>query len=312
MLAKTQRGMARSIKAHNISLDVFCDWLEGNVLFQDDVELSAVDVVDWLVEEEIYDSQDHAWQLVFDALRELRRRQTWLGQGFPIELTPTHLRRVKPTWRETPSHCFCLALAMRKWYPNWAREFGQDFTEQGELFEELTKTSLQKLFPGWEVYSTGWSRTRTRKLRSVVAAVAACLGEAVGDVERWTKPRANEAGLDLLFYRPFPDKRVGVPVYLLQCASGGDWEGKLHTPNLEIWTKIVQFASKPQKAFATPFALDGGDFVQNCNLVNGMLLDRYRLLSPARDDPDWVPVELRNRIIAWLEPRIERLPKTDG
>ena len=36
------------------------------------------------------------------------------------------------------------------------------------------------------------------------------LGEMKGEIEPWENPGGNEAGLDLLFYRPFPDNRVGV------------------------------------------------------------------------------------------------------
>ncbi len=131
----------------------------------------------------------------------------------------------------------------------------------------------------------------------------------MGDVGRWTRPRANEAGLDVLCYRPFPDGRVGVPVYLMQCASGGDWDGKLHTPNLDIWRNIVNFASVPKKAFATPFSFLDEAFIMNCGVVNGLLLDRYRLLSAAAVNPNWIPGDLTARIIAWVEPRIAALPR---
>ncbi len=308
MLAIPRRGISRSTNVHNVDLDVFCDWIEGSTLFIEEDELSASDIVDALGEGEIYEDQDFAWEIVSDAWSELRRRQDWIGSGCPVEVLDRRLRR-RYDWRDTPAHSFCIALAFAKWYPTWARGFGTDFTIQGELFELLARESLQRLFPGWEIHATGWTRTHAKKLAAVVSEVASRLGESVGDIGRWTKPRANEAGLDLLCYRPFPDKRVGVPVYLLQCASGGDWEGKLHTPNLDIWRNIVHFASMPKKAFATPFAFRDDEFVRNCGIVNGMLLDRCRLLSPAREDAHWVSDALKDRLVAWLQPRIDQLPK---
>lgn len=308
MLAIPTKGIHRSIRKHNVDLEVICDWIEGSALFEDDEELSASDVIDVLIEGEIYDEQDFAWQIVSDAWSELRRRQGWLRNGSPIEITNYRLRRLCG-WQEVPAHSFCLALALAKWYPHWARPFGNDFTEQGQLFELVTKESLQRLFGGWEIYQTGWTRTNTQKLSKVVAEVADRLGERTGEIERWTGPKAKEAGLDLLCYRPFPDNRVGVPVYLMQCASGGDWDRKLHTPNLLIWEKVVVFTSSPKKAFAMPFALLDDGFPRTCNLIGGMLIDRYRLLSPARDDRNWVPDQLKERLIAWLEPRVAQLPK---
>lgn len=310
MLAVPTRGISRSVTEHNVELDVLCDWIEGSILFQDDEELSAPQVVDILIEEEIYASQDFAWERVHDAWNELRRRQDWLDRGSPVEVSARHLRR-RFDWREASAHSFCLTLAFAKWYPNWASNFGHNYTEQGELFELLTKESLERLLSGWEIYLTGWSRTHAQQLSDVVRAVANCLGESIGDIGRWTNAKAKDAGLDLVCYRPFPDRRVGVPVYLFQCASGGNWEDKLHAPDIRIWEKIVTFAASPKKAFALPFALLDEGFPRTCATVNGMLMDRYRLLSPAREGPNWVSGDLRRRLVAWMEPRIVQLPKAN-
>jgi hypothetical protein len=310
MLKIPPRGVSRSVNTHNVELDVFCDWIEGSILFIDG-ELSSTDVVDALTEDHIYDDQDMASEIVANAWSELRQRESWVGNGSAFSVTGRRIARQYPSWQDTPAHSFCVLLSLAKWYRDWARPFGSDYTEQGALFEDLTKEALEKLFSEWRVHQTGWTRTRTNRLAAVVEDVANQLGESKGVVERWTKPTANEAGLDLICYRPFPDGRVGVPVYLMQCASGGDWEGKLHTPNLDIWTKIVQFAASPKKAFATPFAFLEEDFIRNSTLVNGMLLDRYRLLSVADTEDEWVPEPLRRRIVAWAGPRVRTLPVRD-
>jgi hypothetical protein len=238
----------------------------------------------------------------------LRRRESCVGNGSPFTVSGLRITRQYDSWQDTPAHSFCVLLSLAKWYREWARPFGSDYTEQGALFEDLTKESLEKLFSGWHIHQTGWTRTRTNRLATVVDEVADHLGESKGVIERWTRPTANEAGLDLLCYRPFPDRRVGVPVYLMQCASGGDWEGKLHTPNLNIWRHIVQFAAMPKKAFATPFAFLEDEFIRNSALVDGLLLDRYRLLSVADTEEEWVSRSLRRRIIRWARPRVRTLP----
>lgn len=311
MLALPMRGIARSVEAHNVDLDVLSDWIEGSVLFtyENDEKLSKVEAVDLLCEAQVYERQEFAWEIVSDAWGELRRRRAAMGvDTYPLHLeedTAAHL----VDWKTTPAHSFCLTLSLAKWYPDWARNFGRNFTEQGELFELMTQQALEALFDGWRFHRTGWARTRTSRLANVVAEVASLLSETIGRVERWTKPTANEAGLDLLCYRPFLDGRVGVPVYLLQCASGGDWEGKLHTPRLEIWRKIVEFAAMPRKAFATPFSFLDRDFVINCGLVDGLLLDRYRLLSAGAINPNWLSADVVERMVAWIEPRMVALPR---
>lgn len=309
MFALPKRGIARSVEAHNVDLEVLSDWIEGSVLFthENGEELSKTAVVDFLCEAQIYERQAFAWEIVSDAWGELRRRRVSTGGAYPFQVEEDAVARLVD-WKDAAAHSFCLTLSFAKWYPDWATGFGRNFTEQGELFELMTKQALEALFDGWKFHVTGWSRTRTNKLGKIVGDVAGILGESIGRVERWTKPAANEAGLDLLCYRPFQDGRVGVPVYLLQCASGRDWEGKLHTPRLEIWRKIVEFAALPRKAFATPFSLMDGDFVINCGLVDGLLLDRYRLLSAGAVNGNWLSADVAARIVAWIEPRIAALP----
>ena len=302
-------GFARSIKEHNVDLDALCDWIEGNVLFEGE-ELSESNVVDVLCENEVYDSQQFAWEIVGDAWRELARRIGWLNAGSPLTFKGRRLSRVQD-WTEVPAHSFCLCLAYAKFYPAWAASFGSNYTAQGEYFEALTVESLGKHFPNWKIHLTGWSRTNTKKLAGVVEDVAAALGEPIGNLKKWTSASANEAGLDIVCHRSFEDTRPSAPVLLVQCASGKHYEGKLHTPNLRIWCRIVEFTCKPSKAFSTPFALENDEFTQVTNLVNGMVLDRYRLLAPGRTDRNWLSARLSADILAWATPRIGDLPRLD-
>lgn len=307
MLTIPTRGVSRSIKKHNVDLEVFCDWIEGSILFVDG-ELSSTDIVDALREDNIYESQDMATVMVGNAWAELKRRAQCIEPGVAFTISGRRISRQFASWEETPAQSFCLLLSLAKWYRDWAETFGRDYTEQGALFEDLTKESLERLFGGWTIHQTGWARTRVNKLRPVVEDIASQLGEDVGKIERWTRLKANDAGLDIVCFRPFSDKRAGIPVYLMQCASGGDWDGKLHTPRLSTWNRLIEFTVPPQKAFATPFAFSEDDFRINSNNVEGILLDRCRLLSVEVAEADWVSAALAKRIIAWCTPRIARLP----
>lgn len=309
MIKLPTKGVSRSVNEHNSKLDVLCDWVEGNALF-DDEEFSTTDVVDILIEEQIYDDQDFASEMVESVWTEIRRRQRWLGSGTPFQIDHLSIQP-QSTWQDAPGYSFCLLLAYAEWYRDWAGLFGADYTVQGELFELLTKESLELQFNDWQIFQTGWSRTHTVRLADVVDEVVDRLGEMKGDLTRWAEPGAKEAGLDLLCYRPFADKRVGIPVYLMQCASGRDWKNKLKTPDLDLWEKIIQFEARPCKAFSTPFALLDDVFIRKCNLVKGMLLDRYRVLAAARDNYNWVSQQLAERIVDWAEPRIASLPRVD-
>jgi len=309
MLALPTRGISRSVNVHNVELDVFCDWIESNILFEEE-ELWETDVIDVLLEEQIYDDNDMASEIVSNAWTELRRRQSWIGTGSPFSIMARRISRIG-TWRQAPAHSFCLILSLSKWYRPWARQFGSDYTEQGELFEEVIKESLVQQFRDWEIIVTGWSRTRRSGLTKIVNEIGNKLGESVGNISRWTNESAKDAELDMLCYRPFVDGRVGIPLYLFQCASGADWDNKLHTPRIEIWKRLVEFAAIPKKGFAIPFALLDGDFVRSCNLVDGIVIDRYRILAAVSYKQNWVSSELSKRLITWSKSRIAKLPRLE-
>ena len=46
-------------------------------------KLSSIDVIDILVQEQIYEDQDFASEIVMSAWTELRRKQSWIGKGKP-------------------------------------------------------------------------------------------------------------------------------------------------------------------------------------------------------------------------------------
>lgn len=307
MLMLPTVGMIYSVDAHNVKLDVLCDWIECSVLF-DREEVSKNDIVDVLLEENIYVSSDMAAIRLTDAWAELRLRSRLTGVASPFEVEERRVSRRKE-WREVPGHSLCLLLSYAKWNRAWADQFGSNYTTQGELFEELTKESVKRLFDGWDVFITGWSRTHVQSLTTVVRDIARRLDETVGNLERWTTNNAKDAGLDVLFYRSFGDKRVGIPVFMVQCASGGNWREKLRTPDLVLWRHLVDFAAMPTRAFATPFALPIDEFHQHCAAVNGLMLDRYRLLSAGASVNPWVSEELKTRINNWATPRVDALPK---
>lgn len=310
MLALPKKGFNRSVNKHNVDALICCDWIEACALFGEG-EATGSDVVDILRENEIYEDQDFAWELVNDAFLKIRERKRMLGEGYPFSIQAGTRVVCGEDWGDVTPYAFCLILSLSKAYPAWWQGFGANFGAQGQLFEDLTAQSVSQMFVGWETHQTGWSATTPNLIAGIVRTVAALVGEATGDIGRWSARRAKEAGLDLLCYRPFPDARAGIPVMLFQCASGQDWRSKVHTPEVRIWTKIISFAADPQKAFAMPFSLEPDEFRYHANLINGLLLDRDRLLSPGHGNRDWISVDLRDRLRAWLPPRIDSLPAAD-
>lgn len=298
-------GIKRSISDHNSDHEVFYDWLEADVLFLDD-ELSESDVIDFLIEEQIYVSQDFCSEFVSNAWAQIEKRLGWMGTTSPILFEKRRMKR-RVDWQDVPCQSFCLVVSLGLKYTGWREEFGSDYTEQGSLFESITHEAMAHVFQGWHFIKTGWARDHTSNLQDVVGNLVEQLGERVGDLETYASDRAHEAGLDLVWYLPFSDQRGGLPVFLAQCASGWNWDEKLDTPNLGQWMKIIDFASKPYKAFSLPFALDNKNLRLRSCQIKGLLLDRYRLLVHPTSELEWVSSELRQELIGWLEPRIQWL-----
>ncbi len=123
---------------------------------------------------------------------------------------------------------------------------------------------------------------------------------------------ANEEGLDLVCWDPYSDGWGGRPIYLFQCASGEDWKKKTHTPDINMWSRVIGFSNFPSKAFAIPFALLEKEFRKKSGTVNGILLDRFRLHACCEpDEEEWASDDLRSGLLSWLQPRVKQLPLAD-
>ncbi|MFC2034207.1 hypothetical protein ACFLTT_02245 [Chloroflexota bacterium] len=298
-------GINYSVKHHNSDMDIFCDWIEAEVMFKTQ-ELSQTDVLDYLMEQQIYVSQEYAAEFVSLGWSQMKHRLGWLGDNSPIYFKDRRMYRVKE-WMDVPAYSFCLLVSLGIKYDEWESTFGTDYTEQGRLFEHVTAEAMKKIFHEWEFEITGWSRDNTSNIKEIVASMAFSLDENVGDLEKWTDEKAKDAGVDVYWHLPFVDKRGGSPVYLVQCASGSRWKQKLDKPNLQDWNKYIDWVWGPSKAFSIPFALPENVFRRRCNGFGGLFLDRYRLLSGDGGETDWVSDSLRTGIADWLKLRIEWL-----
>ena len=309
MLALPHDGMQRSINSHNIRFDNLCDWIEGSILFDEDTDkISVMEVVETLTDEHVYESPDFAQERVNDAWSVLEHRLNWIAPAMPFSISYPDVKRID-SWKDTPAHSFCVLVSLAQCYRKWWRCISRnDYNEQGELFELLTQESLRTQFSNWSVKRTGWSYTHPTRLNETVNRIADCLGRATRNNIN-PNSQGKEAGLDLLCYHPFPDNRTGFPVYLMQCTTRQDWEKKVTQPSIARWFDFIDFVVRPQKAFAIPFAPSDEDFREWCVEIEGMFLDRYRLLAAARYCKRWESSSLGDRIIKWAEPRVNQLPR---
>jgi hypothetical protein len=310
MLPLPETGVQASRSTHNCDLQLFCDWIEGCLLFKNERRLSRTDLVDIVCEQEIYDDQAFANDWLDIVWRELERRRRLLDGAAPFEIEPRAIER-KHTWKRAPAYAFCVLTPLlqksAQWRPVLTKaESAAHYAKQGALFERISEEALRGA--GWRTHRTAWSSQTANRLPEVVAKIAQQVGEPEhADWARNVAKDANEAGLDLIFFRGFSDNQCGFPIYLTQCATGKDWDTKLHTPVLGVWGKLIDFAAPPQKAFALPHSLGAEDFRRITVKVQGIVLDRYRLHDAARPRT-WCSRELARDLKEFLSPLISHLP----
>lgn len=310
MLPLPETGVRASRTTHNSDLQLFCDWVEGCLLFKNETRLSRTDIVDVLCEEEIYDDQGFASDWLDNVWSELERRRRLLDGAAPFGIAPRVITRQR-TWDQVPAYAFCVLAPLLQssstWRPTFTKaRLARYYAQYGLLFERISDEALQGA--GWRTHRTGWASQTADRLPAVVADVARQVGEP--EHANWTanvSPNANEAGLDVIFFRTFNDGRCGFPIYLAQCAAGADWDTKLHTPVLAVWRKLVDFAAPPHKAFALPHSLGAEDLRRITVKVEGMVFDRYRLHDASRPH-NWCSSRLARDLKAFLMPIITRLP----
>ena len=168
-------GFRQSIGNHNISDTTFLDWLQATTLFVEG-EVSQTDVVDYLLEEQLYKEQHFALEFVAEGWGQLERRLAWLGDYSPIGVEDRWMVR-QWEWREVPAYSYCLAVSVGPQCDGWSTEFRGSYTEQGRLFELITKAAMEVQFEGWRFLHTGWSRDNASKLPAVVDKLTSAIHE---------------------------------------------------------------------------------------------------------------------------------------
>lgn len=311
MLALPNTGFRTSIAAHNIDINIFCDWIESSLVFSQ-ARISKSDVVDALKENLIYQDSDFAMELVDRAWILLKERVDYLSSPIGITVGINFIER-SGDWHDFPSYAFCLAVTAAGYYNgNLVVSTHGSYSAQGELFEEITEHSFALTFANWSVKRIGWGAGHPLPLSDVIDNIVTDLCEKNGsETALHVNKNTKELGLDILAYYSFNDSNASFPVLLVQCATGKNWKSKKHTPDIKTWEKIVSFNSRPVKAFAMPFAYaDKIDYRLETTSVDGVFMDRYRILIPFRTNPS-SPL-LDTRILAWLTPIVAAFPRLDS
>lgn len=256
------------------SLDL-ADWLELLAITSRRRLSSPADLERVLQREAIYADRGRATeQMLAAVVAELEARTRAAGSSYPFDFEGGTVTFRSDAWTTRTTYLFCLALTQ---YGN-LRSVGT-FPER--LFESVC-TEVARNFIGGEAVRFGSPRHASEFEPAFAAAVESIclkLGEGGGLRQRpthWQK----DMGLDVVAWRPLPDRLPGQLVMFGGCASGKDWETKLSECNPDTWCKNwlrVAPASQILKAFFVPRRLEGGDKWTSWSWEAGLIFDRCRI-----------------------------------
>lgn len=309
MLQTPQKGFQRSVNTSNVRKNYLADWLEAIVLF-DKGFVTKNEVVDILIEYQVCsdDGQDLAHSIASQGWDEVRLRKDCGGIPASLSISMNRLED-GAQWASQPLRSFFLLLSIARIFPDWSAGY-VDHVTQGNLFEEVVEVICPALLPGWSVFRAGWSPTNTKNPHDIIRELCDRIHvSGATDADEWLAPHANDAGLDIVCYRPFPDRREATPVYFFQCASGKNWREKVTTPNAELWQKVMNSAVRPGTAIATPFVIDELELKMASLVGQAVVFDRLRMLDAAAAQNINLPNPLQDRLVDWMGPRINSLPK---
>jgi hypothetical protein len=310
MFSLPDRGVERSIRVHNSSVQVLADWCEASALYFE-VDVSYANALDVLREADVYADDDFAWDFLSLVAAEHKRRVRALGVGYPFDVTDDGLSP-RFSINERAEYGFCLTASLCPNFSAYRKLFANSsaVSIQGELFEQITLSSMARMFPIWTAERLGWSSGTARKFPASARHVGEVLGLSVKEDGIQIHSSRNDAGADVICYRKFRDALPDYQVMFISCATGyGDWKKKRAAePAMGAWTASIEFYTRPTRGFAVPFVLSPKKLRETATLNKGLVMDRLRVLEPAAGGVGWIPSDLDQALALWNHQRFGLLP----
>ena len=213
------------------------DWLEVNALVDADGSASKQDLLCPLKrDQDLADDQveqSEADLLASEVFCEINRRAESAGEAYPFSFDGEKIGR-KGSPVKFLSYVYCLLISF---FGVEKREYWQDWkvSETTKKFEELSATAVKSLLDNErleaQVRVFGWPRRwkGNPKNPHFPKALKQLCQECV-EMKPRDRPAAvniKDAGLDVVAWKPFPDRLPGGLLFWGQCAAGADWRGKL-------------------------------------------------------------------------------------
>lgn len=206
------------------------------------------------------------------AISVMRERQSILGEKYPFSVHRAYVVRTEPS----PIYEALLGLTRTNWYYGSAELSRIDSTK---AFELLTEHCLSEFYgPRTKSVNFGWPSTvgRPAEFSPAISWLADQIGIPVGTAYR--QPRRKDGGVDIVLWRPFEDRRPGVPLMLVQATVQVDVLPKARDVDRRLWAGWLATDMEPEAVLAIPGTIASAE-VWNEISRNTLLMDRMRLVS---------------------------------
>ena len=250
------------------------DWIETTVIARE----SALSVQQ-IEEAAKLDGALHAPQ-VAEALLLMAARGSTIGDAYPIDVLDS---AVRPRTNARSTTYACL-LNMSPGSPFRQLRARQPPDKMTVLFERIVVRAAERLFgDGAQAVRFGFpsDEGRPERFHDAVRWLAERMGVEPGPDYR--PPLQKDGGVDVVVWRPFPDRRSGFPVALIQCTVGQDIVGKSRDVDLRAWAGWLVLNFDPTSMLAIPGTISRPrDW--NRAAYNAVILDRMRLAHLLQND----------------------------
>lgn len=245
-----------------------------------------------------------------DALwAEFQHRKRILKDGYPFIVQDDLLER-NGDMSSAPSFFFLLGVAMSARYPGARQAKPVEGGRTPEaLFEHVVTAAAGGLFGGAAV-RFGWpvARDDPKSIAERVRDLADKLNVGVAKLDGKVEVADKDISLDVVGRLRVGDSEFGTVTFLVQCATGNNWESKKLEPAANRWEDLIDWESKLVRAVAVPWWWGSQDDYKRWfrRFDKAVVLDRARILMGRPDDR--LANTERNEILRWIECHAPGLP----
>lgn len=271
------------------------DWIEASCLLSRDGFLSRSDIVGTLsvLGESAPEEQAEATWI------QLQNRRIVLGDDYAFAVTMDGLSR-RPNSPARVAYMTMLLISIRAYVAEARTAQNSDYTR---LFEYLTTAAAGRYVSG-QALRTGWPRENPLPtgFNDLIEYLSDALNEGPTGVV--LNEPDKDAGVDVVAWRPFADRRPGQLVVLAQCATGANWREKAPELQTQEWQRYIQFVVEPMRVLAIPHVEPDAGRWAKYGSRGGVIFDRVRITELLAGAPYG---KVADDADAWLEAEIERL-----